>query len=389
MELLDRYDVSPAMAWLAAFAASIATVVVGAIVFTRQVYWGFIWRYFLGPVRADAEGEACVGYVVGEGEVQNSNQLGGCDPALLELDLGTVYVAEPGYTTVSTLGYIVILVFMLAGVYLLLQQFSLDPISHFFYALVPFMLFGGALRTVEDAFVAAIRADQAPAIEYPLSGLLISPFIYFTVFGIALAAFLIAKYLARRSITETYYYPLATAGGVVLAMTVGYIFYLSIVTDYVTLYPSILLLVLGLATVLSLAAYYVVDKKWPSVNRGTGLMGLIVIWGHAIDGVANVLAQDWMWVWGLNNYVPKHVVNQLIVDTTGAIQGGTDIFGVFVGQAWPFLIVKIVVPVAILAVFDEEFFEDSPYYAVMLLGAIVAVGLGPGTRDMLRAAFGI
>ena len=389
MELLERYDVTPAMAWLVVFLASIATVVVGAIVFTRQVYWGFIWRYFLGPVRADAEGEACVGYVVNEGEVRSGDQLGGCDPALLEPDLGTVYVAEPGYTTVSTLGYIVILVFMLAGVYLLLQRFSLDPISHFFYALVPFMLFGGALRTVEDAFVAAIRADQAPAIEYPLSGLLISPFIYFTVFGIALAAFLVAKYLAYRSITETYYYPLATAGGVVLAMTVGYIFYLSIVTDYVTFYPSILLLVLGLATVLSLATYYIVDRKWPSVNRGTGLMGLIVIWGHAIDGVANVLAQDWMWVWGLNDYVPKHVVNQLIVDTTGALQGGTEIFGVFVGQAWPFLIVKIVVPVAILAVFDKEFFEDSPYYAVMLLGAIVAVGLGPGTRDMLRAAFGI
>jgi uncharacterized membrane protein len=33
--------------------------------------------------------------------------------------------------------------------------------------------------------------------------------------------------------------------------------------------------------------------------------------------------------------------------------------------------------------------EESPRFAVMLLEAIVAVGLGPGTRDMVRIAFGI
>jgi uncharacterized membrane protein len=77
------------------------------------------------------------------------------------------------------------------------------------------------------------------------------------------------------------------------------------------------------------------------------------------------------------------------MDATNAIQGGTSIAGIYVGEAWPFALVKIIVPVAILAVFDEEFMIESPRYAVMLLGAIVAVGLGPGTRDMLRIAFGI
>jgi uncharacterized membrane protein len=39
--------------------------------------------------------------------------------------------------------------------------------------------------------------------------------------------------------------------------------------------------------------------------------------------------------------------------------------------------------------FDDAIFEESPRFAVLLLVAIVAVGLGPGTRDMLRATFGI
>jgi uncharacterized membrane protein len=33
--------------------------------------------------------------------------------------------------------------------------------------------------------------------------------------------------------------------------------------------------------------------------------------------------------------------------------------------------------------------EESPRYSIIMLVAILAVGLGPGTRDMLRATFGI
>jgi uncharacterized membrane protein len=51
--------------------------------------------------------------------------------------------------------------------------------------------------------------------------------------------------------------------------------------------------------------------------------------------------------------------------------------------------VKLVVALAVVWIFDEQIFEDNPRYAILLLVAIVAVGLGPGTRDMIRATFGI
>jgi uncharacterized membrane protein len=384
MEPFDRYDVSPEQAWLTAFFGGIVTVGLAAILFTERVYYGFLWRYLWGPVQADADNESCYVYLRDGGEVVPGSEVsGGCAPA------ESAFVAEPGYTVISTAVYIAVLVFMLAGVYLLLDRFDLSPYDRFFYALFPFMLFGGVLRTVEDAFVAAQRAGEAPAIEFPASALLISPFIYFTVFVIALGSFLLSKYLARSGRTETFYYPLAAMGAGWLAGAFGYLLYLSLGNDWIQLRPSVLAVVLGLATITAAAAYFGTERFRPAVHAGTGLMGLVVLWAHAVDGVANVLANDWTQLWGLGEYSAKHPFNRFVIDATSAIQGGDTIVGVYVGTGWPFLLVKVAVPLLLISVFDEEFIDESPRYAVMLLGAIVAVGLGPGTRDMVRLAFGI
>ena len=387
MEVLDRYDVSPERAWIATLVAGVVTVVAAAVVFTERVYHGFIWQYFWGPVHADADGVNCYVRDPEAGTtVPGSEAEYGCARDAYD----TAFVAEPGYTVTSTLGYILILVFMLVGVYLLLQRFSLRPYDQFLYALVPFMLFGGALRTVEDAFVQAIRAGETPALEFPASAMLISPFIYFTVFAIALAAFLVSKWLAHRGTTETWTYPLAVMGAGSLLATVGYKLFLSVTTDYVSFYVTVLIVILGLATVSAVAAYGLAERYRPSINAGTGLMGLVVVWGHAVDGFANVLANDWTHVWGMDiAYNPKHPFNEFVMNTTNTLQGGETIAGVYVGEAWPFALIKILVPLALVAIFNDEFMEESPRFGVMLLGAIVAVGLGPGTRDMLRFAFGI
>ena len=383
MELLDRYGISPEVAWLTSLVVVVLTVAGAAVAFTERVYYGFLWRYFWGPVAADSEGAACLVYQRDSGDIVSRSTAESCAAAQ------NAFVAEPGYTVVSTISYILILVFMLGGVYLLLDRFDLSPYDRFLYALVPFMLFGGVFRVVEDSFVAAQAAGETPAIEFPASALLISPFIYFTVFFIALASLLISKYLARADLTETFYYPLAVAGTGWLAGSFGYLLYLSLTNEWMTLHPSILVVVLGIATASALLTYFGVDRFRPEINAGTGLMGLIVIWGHAIDGIANVLANDWTQVWNLGDYGAKHPFNQFIMDATSAIQGGPEIEGVYVGTAWPFFLIKLAVPVLILTVFDEQFFEESPRFAVMLLGAIIAVGLGPGTRDMVRVAFGI
>lgn len=384
MDLLERYGISPGVAWLSALLGGLLLIAGAAVAFTERVYYGFLWRYLWGPVRADAEGADCFVYLRDGGRiVTGENAPAGCTR------VDGAFVAEPGYTVVSTVTYILILVFMLAGVYLLLQRFDLRPYDGFVYALVPFMLFGGALRTVEDSFVAAQVAGEVPPLEFPASAAFISPFIYFTVFAIALASFLGAKWLSSADITETYHYPLGVVGVGWLGLSFGYLLYLSGTNEWITLYPSLLVVILVVATATAVGAYVTVERFDPSINAGTGLVGMVVLWGHAIDGVANVLANDWTDLWHGEDYGAKHPFNQFIMDTTNAIQGGESIAGVYVGDAWPFLIVKVLVPVLILAVFDEQFVDESPRYAIMLLIAITAVGLGPGTRDMIRVAFAI
>ncbi len=381
MSFEERYGVSPEVPWLATLVAGVVGVAGAAVAFTEQVYWGFLWRYFWGPVVADALGESCLVYVRATGGVLPGDAAGGCARTAEN------FVAEPGYTLVSEAGYMIVLVFMLIGVYFLLQRLYLEPYRQFFFSLVPFMLFGGVLRVVEDSFVSARRAGVDPPVDLPWSALIISPFIYFTVFFVTLAAILAAIWLSRTDRARTYYDPLRLTGGVVLSVTTLYLVYLSATTGYVGWHPMVFAVTMGLATAIAYGAYAAVDRHWPGVHAGTGYMGLVVIWGHAIDGVANVIASDWTPVFGVGEYSAKHPVNRIIIDVTNSVQPA----GVTaaIGDSWPFLVIKILVAVAILAIFDEEFVDESPRYAVMLLVAIVAVGLGPGTRDMVRVTFGI
>ncbi|WP_435063888.1 DUF63 family protein [Halobaculum sp. EA56] len=362
--LADRLGTSPETAYLAAVTAGVLALAGGALAFPERVYDGFIWHYFWGPVQADANSAACairpgssVEYLYSQAE---------CTAAAEP-------VAYPGYTLVSEAGYVAILLVALAGVVLLLRRLDIARSTDFFLALVPFFVFGGALRVVEDA-------DNAMAdtlLPYPWDTLLISPIIYFTVFGLTLAAVVAAVWLDRRGAIDGIERPILGVGIALNVLTVGFLAALALEPgNPVTFYPQVIGVILVATAVATAGTWYATRAAIPWVHSGTGAAGVVVIAAHALDGVANVVGLDYMVALGAGpNLVPKHPVNQFIVDTAGA--------------AWPFLVVKLVAAVLVLAIFEEELFAESPRYAVLLLIAVTAVGMGPGTRDMLRATFGI
>jgi len=379
MELTERIDLG--RAWVATAAAGTAAPVVGSLVFPRQVYWGFVWQYFWGPVYADAHNAMCA---VREG---SSTDLLTNPTACGNAAEGGAIVAEPGYTPVSEVGYMIVLLFGIIGVLLLIRRLDVGTDRDLFFGLVPFMLFGGVLRVVEDAND-AVPEGVSQAIAYPWNSLIISPVIYVTVFLITLGALLAAIRLRERGVVETYARPMAAVGSAVFLVTFGYLVWLAYTTDYVSFYPQVTVTVLVIATALSAGIWWGIDRVAPEINAGTRRIGLVVIWGHAIDGVANVLAADWLGAIGVNlAYSPKHPANRFIIGLTETIVPESLLASL--GSAWPFLLVKLVVAVAVVWIFDEHIFEESPRYAFLLLTAIVAVGLGPGTRDMIRATFGI
>ena len=380
---VDRTRRSPERIWAAAVAVVTGVLVVGSIVFPRVVYDRFLWRYFWGPVAADGQVAQCAV----RPESGGSELLESASACSAAVAAGEV-VAFPGYTTISTVSYIVVLLGMLIGVVFLLRRLAIATEFRFFYALFPFMLFGGALRTVEDAGIAALRAGVDPLVAFPWSALIISPFIYFTVFAVTLGCVVGAYALADRGLVDDYATPLFAAGSIALAAAVGYLVVLAATTDYVVFYPQVVGSILVIATVASVATWKLARALIPTVDQGTGFAGFVIIWGHAVDGVANVIGLDWMpALTGSSNLVPKHVVNELVVTWTGRLLPESVL--AVTGDAWPFLLVKLAAATGVVWVFNGELYEESPRYTLLLLITVLAVGLGPGTRDMLRATFGV
>ena len=374
----ERVGVAPERLWAGGVAGALVALVAGALLFPETVYDGFIWHYFWGPVQADANSAVCA--VRPGSTVQYIYDSGACANAAEP-------VAYPGYTLVSEVGYMVTLLVALIGVVFLLRRLDLGTDRKFFYALVPFVFFGGALRVVEDANDAVPAAEAL--ISYPLNTLFISPIIYFTVFAMTLVAVVAAVWAARAGIVDRYDRLLFGIGWAVLFATLAYLFWLVLTgAEGVEFYPQVLGVVLLGSTLAAGISWVLIERFAPTVNEGTRWIGFVILWGHAVDGVANVVGLDWMPALGAGrNLIPKHPVNEFVVNVTGSVLPPSIL--AVTGDTWPFLVVKLLAATFVLWVFEEEIFEESPRYTMLLLVAVLAVGLGPGTRDMLRATFGV
>ncbi len=376
MDVAERID--PVRGWLATVSTLLVVLVGGSLVAPRLVYDGFIWAYFWGPVVADANAAACA--------VKTATGVSflGSDAACAS---ATGIVAYPGYTVVSEVGYAITLLIALIGVIFLLRRLDIGQTRTFFFALIPYIFLGGALRVVEDANNALATTGDA-VLAYPTNTLIISPVIYFTMFAITLAALLLSVWLERTGTSDTFAKPLAAIGTALLASSIAYLLGLAFTTDAVGFYPQVAGIVLVLASLLSIGVWVLIERGWPALNQGTRWMGFVVLWAHTLDGVANVIGIDFGAELGLpyGDLVPKHPANRALISVgeqfPTALQHA-------IGTAWPFLVVKILAAIFVLYIFDETVVDDSPRYSILLLVAIVAVGLGPGTRDMLRATFGI
>lgn len=365
--------------WWAIATAATLVLAAAALALPRLVYDRFIWRYFWGPIVADGRGVRCVERVDGSTLLHGS--ITACQQA-------SGVVAEPGYTTVSTVTYALVLLFALAGVYLGLERYGFGTEPSLFFAVLPFMFLGGTARVLEDAMIALPEGSGALVPTFPTTALLISPPIYFLMFAVTVVALAVGVRMESQGLVSTYAAPVAVIGTLLLLAALTYLAYLtSHIPDLSSSVPMLLITLVG-ASLLAGAIYWGAERFAPEINEGTGLMGIVVIWGHAIDGFANVLSLDWADALGLaRSYQPKHVVNSLIIDVMEAVQEPwmTDA----IGTAWPFLFLKVAIATLVVWLFDDELFETIPRFGLVLLIAVLAVGVGPGTRDLLRASIGI
>jgi uncharacterized membrane protein len=114
--------------------------------------------------------------------------------------------------------------------------------------------------------------------------------------------------------------------------------------------------------------------RWLDRGRATGLVGLLAVFGHALDGVSTAVGYDHL---GFGEQTPLSRV---------LIEVGADLPApALLGDAWLFVLVKLLVAAAVVVLFDDYVRED-PGEGFPILGFVAAVGLGPGVHNVVLFA---
>jgi len=212
---------------------------------------------------------------------------------------------------------------------------------------------------------ALYQAGAVPAVVAPLFG---NPVVYATTFAVAGTVWLVAADRAPngRGI-DTVPGVLALSGGVVAAALVA----VGVAGALAAGRLSLAWPLAGLALSVGLAAVI-----WFAVRErvaATGTLGALALFGHTLDGVSTAVGMRL----GFGEQTP---LSALLIEM-GAELPPAEMFG----AAWLFVLVKLVVAVLVLFAF-RDYVREEPAEGSLLLGAVAAVGLGPGAHNIVLFA---
>ncbi len=377
--------------WVVAVLAACLAFAVGLLVAPGIFYDHFIWKYFWGPIAADAAGHT--------------------------LSYHGVRAAE-GYSLVSEFVYGALLILLVYLMYRFFEFFDIKVDVPFFVASLPFIILGSTLRVLEDSEL----------YEKPLSYFFISPVIYIQVGIYFFTAIMLGIYIERSS------RKVRTFTTAILFIDAAYVvLYLIfagkcnhpvnpmivILFSAVSLALFVLLKKKNLATSmfslglvfllppLYLVAVWIYGDRWGAFNHvnpviiplvlliATSITFLVfvfarvsgsrvyssgvnlsLIFAHMIDGwtsyfaVVNPLGMD-------INYGEKHPLSLFLMNH-------------FYGLAYPLAKLAIIVGVIYaMDVYLKDELGEKPLLAGLIKFFILILGLAPGLRDMLRIVMGI
>jgi uncharacterized membrane protein len=257
------------------------------------------------------------------------------------MDFFQQYFLEPietgsGYNIVNTVVYAILLIVALVVLIKILKKMKIKPDNRLWTDLLPFVLVGGMLRALEDISF------------FPHTWLLITPGIYLLVFSLAFLSILAEKYTKIRL---TRYVGLA-----LLVLSSAAVLFNA--KNWVSL-----ALTLGLALVCFLAVFYILRLLKIRLLKNTNWQ---VLFAHIIDASSSFFAISYLCV-GTAGYFEQHVLPSFLFGAIGA---------------WIFVPLKIAVVLLALYVIDQETNKEWNW---MLKFAVLVIGLGPGTRDLLTA----
>jgi uncharacterized membrane protein len=259
------------------------------------------------------------------------------------------------YTLVDTLTYAIILIIAVYLLYRWLKKSEITIDLDFTLATIPYVVMGGLLRVLEDTGI----------VPSPWHVLLITPLIFFVIFGYAICALVISRVLEERGVLSSYSkgYGGAGIGACVVAAIMLVAFGLSPAGGIIALDVLFIIMAMALGTSLLVWAVLKYLFKWIYVSD---ILYKLLIFGHMLDASATSFGID------LHElaYVEQHVVGSALIDATGT--------------AFSMYLLKLVVIVPAIYILEIYRKEGNQELWHLILLAMIMVGMAPGIRDMVR-----
>jgi len=383
----------------------IGIIACGLLLAPSLFYNQWIWKYYWGPVVADATGHTVSYHGI---------------------------VANEGYTIISEITYGIILVGALYGLYQLLKKLEITVDWYFCLALLPYILFGPVTRVLEDAnyfFVPGVYWFISPLIYvqttvYVLIFMFLGYFlqkrtpawsqkqiflVLLLVYGIiditytviwnlqiqyamyriepgvfyllSALAFLPIVYRAIKRRPQTINTVIFSGGLLVLfpclyligRWMVGYQWSSTAGVQF-----DVFLLVMGLTTLLVTAVFLLAYRyrRNETIAVYKKPLNLAMLSGHLIDGLTSWISIYDPFHMGLPSYMEKHPASNLLL------------------EIWPplFPIVKFLLIIVVIYVFDVLYKKELKRYSRLVnlikIGIFI-LGVSPGLRDLLRVTMGV
>jgi uncharacterized membrane protein len=233
-------------------------------------------------------------------------------------------------------------------------------------ALAPWMALGGALHALNQPPVELYDATLAP-----LFG---TPSVYLTTFNTTGTVWLLlALFGVRTGHDENISRNLGLVGTGILTV----ILLLSAITALRSglidpVWPALAVLVS--LFVAAIAVLAVALWRTPLVIRAR-YAAPVVVFAHVFDGVSTAIGTD---VLGVSERSP---LPRAIMEFAGDLPTASAI-----GSGWLFVLVKLVVAIAVVVLMDD-YLQEEPVEASLVLSLVAAVGLGPATNNVVLFLF--
>lgn len=258
-------------------------------------------------------------------------------------------VYDTGYNVVNTLTWAFILGLSLFGVYRLLKRLGVRIDDGFLLALAPYIAMGSLLRVVEDASI----------VRPPLSYVLITPLIYFLIFGVAFGVLAACVFVWGAASTR-----MRVAYGLCGAVVdIGLLALLLHTTRGEGWVP---MTIVGLSLV-AFSAVFVSLRPFSNLLRRP--INAAIIWAHMFDASSTFVGVDFL------GYVEKHVVPTFIIE--------------HVHTAVVMYPLKLGIYLPVLYVIDVHMRDENRDFIQLLKLTLLVLGLAPAMRNTLRMTLGV